>query len=248
MVTSRTQEGETTPATSADVSERERVLAEHARRKRELPSDLYAPWQPAEMLHRHTRRRAAAHLLRSLDQFPDRETVCLEIGCGSGGWLLDLQSWGCSASRLIGVEIDPSRARDLAQRQPALLVVLADGSKLPLRPDSCDLVVLSTVLSSVLDGSVRQDIAHQVETVLRPGGCLLFYDFRVPSPRNPNVQPMTRRALRHLFPTFEITARSVTLAPPLARRLARAPALCEALEMIPFLRTHLLAVLRPPTS
>lgn len=80
--------------------------------------------------------------------------------------------------------------------------------------------------------------------MLKPGGAFLCYDFRVKSPRNPDVRQVTRRDLHQLFPELHGPVQSVTLAPPLARLVAgRAWTLAAVLQAIPWLRTHLLAVL-----
>ena len=80
--------------------------------------------------------------------------------------------------------------------------------------------------------------------MLKPGGAFLCYDFRVKSPRNPHVRQVTRRDLHQLFPELHGPVQSVTLAPPLARLVAgRAWTLAAVLQAIPWLRTHLLAVL-----
>ena len=63
-------------------------------------------------------------------------------------------------------------------------------------------------------------------------------------PRNPNVRRIGRKELRALFSEPLGAIRSVTLALPIARRLApRLEPLARMLETIPILRTHLAAVL-----
>jgi hypothetical protein len=80
--------------------------------------------------------------------------------------------------------------------------------------------------------------------VLRPGGALLWYDFRVDNPANPNVRGIGHRELEALFPGLACRVLSLTLAPPLARAVAPvSPGLARLLEGLPFLRSHLLGVL-----
>jgi hypothetical protein len=96
----------------------------------------------------------------------------------------------------------------------------------------------------VLDKGVRRLIANQICRVLAPGGVLLWYDFAINNPRNVNVRKITRKEVAALFPELRGQIKSVTLAPPLTRLVApRSRALANVLEAIPFLRTHLLAVL-----
>jgi len=52
---------------------------------------------------------------------------------------------------------------------------------------------------------------------VRPGGGVLWYDFTVNNPRNPDVRGVPIRRVRALFPQGRMQAQRVTLAPPIAR-------------------------------
>src|SRR6266852_4252075 len=82
--------------------ERSRVNEEYRRRAVEVRVDLYAAWQPSEILSRTTRTRAAARLLCRAGVFPTVSAQCLEIGFGSLGWLGDLIGWGLRETDLHG--------------------------------------------------------------------------------------------------------------------------------------------------
>ncbi len=72
-------------------------------------------------------------------------------------------------------------------------------------------------------------------------GCL-WYDFTFDNPRNPDVRGVPLSRVRALLPEARIAARRVTLAPPLARTVCRFhPSLYTLLNVLPLLRTHLLA-------
>ena len=231
----------------SDAAERERVrlVEEYERRRRDLPSDLYAPWNPAEQFMRHGRQRLAARLLHEAGVFPGATSQCLEIGFGGGGWLPELLAWGASEETLHGVEIDTTRLAATRKRLPAAHLIEADAADLPYDSESFDLVVVSTVFTSILDDEVRRDVAQEIQRVLRPGGALLWYDFAVDNPRNPNVRGVPKKELLSLFPELRGAVRRVTLAAPLVRLVApRSWWLAELLEALPLLRTHLVAVLR----
>lgn len=225
-------------------AERTRIKAEYARRALELHSDLYAPWQPAELLLRSARVKAAATILRRWGAFPGADDQCLEIGFGSLGWLGDLISWGVLETNLHGIELDPDRVTSAKKVLPVADLRVGDATDLPWANDTFQLVIASTVFTSVLDSSVRSVLAKETIRVLSPGGVLLWYDFAVNNPANPHVRKVARQELKELFPTLEGVIRSVTLAPPLARFIApKSWVLATILEAIPFLRTHLIAVL-----
>ena len=93
---------------------------------------------------------------------------------------------------------------------------------------------------------MRRAVAREMARVLRPGGVVVSYDFRVARDRR-NTRPLRAAELIALFPGFTVDARRVTLIPPLARALAgRSWMLCELLEAIPLLRTHELVLLGKP--
>lgn len=224
--------------------ERERINAEYQRRAQEIDPDLYAPWQAAELLSTTNRRRIAATLLRRARVFPAPGDQCLEIGCGRLGWLGELITWGVRETDIHGIELDPIRINQARAALPNADLRVGDATELPWRDRSFQLVIISTVISSVWHWEVRRLIASEAVRVLAPGGALLWYDFAYDNPRNPNVRRVDRRELRRLFPDLSGEVRSITLAPPLARIIApRSWTLAVALETVPFLRTHLLAVL-----
>lgn len=172
----------------------------------------------------------------------------LEVGCGTGRWLCELVSWGAEPGRLTGIDLLAERI-DVARRRCARGVALhvGNGGALPFEDGSFDLVLQSTVFTSILDGAVRRHVADEIVRVLRPGGTLLWYDFRFDNPRNPDVRAVGRRELAALFPGCRMQVARATLAPPLARLVApRSWTLCTLLAALPFLRTHLVATIRTP--
>jgi ubiquinone/menaquinone biosynthesis C-methylase UbiE len=230
--------------TSVVAAERRRILSENSRRLREIAADRHAPWQPAEMLMIEERKRTAARMLREAGVFPNVNAQCLEVGCGNRGWLADLITWGVAETNLHGIDIDPTRVAQVKQLLPAAHSQIADVAALPWDEARFDLVVASTVFTSVLDQRVRHIMAAEITRVLKPGGALLWYDFAQNNPHNPHVRKVSRRELKKLFPQLEPHIRSVTLAPPLARIVATTSwTIAVLLSAIPVLRTHLLGVL-----
>jgi ubiquinone/menaquinone biosynthesis C-methylase UbiE len=183
-------------------------------------------------------------MLHDAGVFPEVGDQCLEIGFGTLGWLGTLMSWGLRETDLHGIELDAARATKAHEALPTADLRIGDATKLPWEVGSFHLVVASTVFTSVLDVRVRGLIADEIMRVLAPGGALLWYDFAANNPRNPNVRKVNRKELRELFPRLSGEVKSITLAPPLARFVApKSWVLATMLEGIPFLRTHLIAVL-----
>jgi SAM-dependent methyltransferase len=230
-------------AQSAVLAERQRIRVEYRRRAKQ-ESDLYAPWQPAEIFFKNRRKAVAAAMLNEAGVFPRKGDTCLEVGCGSGGWFADLISWGVRDADLHGIDIDALRIRRAKEVLPRADLRVGDAAELPWDDDTFRSVIASTLFTSVLDRDVRTLIAAEIVRVLAPGGAVLWYDFAYDNPQNPHVRGIGRSEITELFPPLAGNIRSVTLAPPLARLIVpRSWALATLLEAIPFLRTHLLAVL-----
>ena len=229
---------------NAVLAERQRIQVEYQRRAREIKPDLYSPWQPVEIFFKTGRKAAAAGMLNEAGVFPRTGDVCLEVGCGAGGWLADFISWGVREPDLHGIDIDALRIRRAKEILPAADLRVGDAAKLPWDNGSFNVVICSTLFTSILDLSVRCLIADEIVRVLAPGGALLWYDFAFNNPKNPHVRGISKGEVRKLFPQLAGNIRSVTLAPPLARLIVpRSWTVATILEAIPFLRTHLLATL-----
>jgi ubiquinone/menaquinone biosynthesis C-methylase UbiE len=229
---------------SSALVERGRVEAEYERRGNEIDGKIYSPWHPAEVFLRSERKRIAARMLQAAGKFPRSEDQCLEVGCGAGGWFSDLLGWGPRQSDLHGIDISSERIERARELFPAADIRLDDAVEMPWDDGSFNLVVASTVFTSILDQNVRRLIATEITRVLAPRGALLWYDFAFNNPGNSNVRGINRKEIRNLFPGLNGKIRSITLAPPIARVIApRSWPLATFLEAIPLLRTHLLAVL-----
>ena len=228
-------------------AEGQRIKSEYVRRNSQIDQDLYAPWQPGEMLMTGERKRIAAEMLSEIQKFPVPGHRFLEVGYGKIGWLGDALSWGLRTTDLYGIELDSQRARRAQLAFPGAHLEVGDATSLPWPDNHFDYAVISTVFSSVLSDRVRSLIAQEVARVVRSEGSVILYDIRVNNPRNQAVRRLTRPEVRSMFPGFSYQFRSATLAPPVARLIAkRSWGLANVLSGIPFLRTHFVAVLVKP--
>jgi ubiquinone/menaquinone biosynthesis C-methylase UbiE len=241
-------------------TEAERIRQEYSRRAREVPHDFYAISKPANLFIHLQRTRAVLAAMARSAVLPLSDKRLLEIGCGTGGWLVDFESWGAARGNLAGLDLLPDRvavaqARLGAQRDPdgrdlspGADIRQGDASHLPWPDGSFVLVLQSVVFSSILDPEMRCAVASEMTRVLKPGGVVLWYDFFVDNPRNPNVRGVRKREMLALFPGFKVeTLRRITLAPPIARRLVPITWIgALMLEKLVLLNTHRLGVLRKP--
>lgn len=171
----------------------------------------------------------------------------LDVGCGYGAILASLQQWEAQPTHLFGVELLGERVAEAQTHHPELQIQQGNGANLACQDSIFDLVIFFTVFSSVLDTEVRRSMANEAIRVLKPGGAIVWYDFRVRNPNNPHTRPLTRADIRAMFPEFHTKLQTVTLLPPLARRLGKLTSvLYPLLRNIPFLRTHYLGLLVKP--
>jgi SAM-dependent methyltransferase len=225
-------------------SERARIGEAYARLERR---GWYSWSDPAYRFMMHALERRILRLLGSRGLLPLQGRRILEVGCGTGHWLRELIKWGADPSLVSGVDLLPERLAAARGRSPAaVLLACASADALPVRDRSADLVIQSTLFSSILDPVMRRRAAAELVRTVRPGGHILWYDFFVRRPGNSDVVAISRGEIRALFPGCPVTLRRATLAPPLCRLLAsRAELSCWLLERIPFLRFHYLGLIGP---
>ncbi len=235
-------------ATNPGPHDEARAVAE--RYARRGAADRYDPRRPEVWQERQARQRALLALLARHRPGPLAALDLLEIGCGHGDNLLELVKLGFDPARLVANELLPARAAAARARLPAAIALHAgDALQLALPDASFDLVLQSTVFSSLLDDAFQQRLAERMWRWLRPGGAVIWYDFTWDNPRNPDVRGVPLARMRALFPGAAIDARRVTLAPPLARAVVRLhPGLWRLLHALPPLRTHVLAWIEKPTD
>lgn len=227
-------------------------IADLARRyaHRAAADDRYHPLRADVMATLQERQRALRALLLDHGCTDPAALRVVEVGCGAGGNLLELLRLGFLPAHLQGVELLPERLALARERlPPALALHGGDACALALPAGSQDIVYVSTVFSSLLDDAFQQRLAETMWRWLKPGGAVLWYDFRVDNPANRDVRGVPLRRVQELFPQGRIAARRVTLAPPIARRVVRLhPTLYAVFNALPLLRTHVLAwVSKPPT-
>jgi ubiquinone/menaquinone biosynthesis C-methylase UbiE len=226
------------------MSEAERITAEYARREREIPGALYEPTNPAQFFIRQTAERALVEMLTRSEVLPLEDKRILEVGCGSGQWLVDFETYGAAQDRLAGLDLLEDRLARARARLPGADIRQGDAEHLPWDDGTFDVVLQSMMFSSILDREVRERAAAEMARVLAPTGVIVWYDFFVSSPRKPGVRGVGRREVSSLFPGFRVTWRRVTLAPPLVRVLVpRARPLASLLQGVRLLDTHAMATL-----
>ncbi len=218
------------------------AVVERYARRTDL-ADRYSLLRPEvwQMLQERQRVMLRLFVRHGLTDLPALRLT--EVGCGAGGNLLELLRLGLQPQHLCGIELLPERLQSARSVLPAAVQLIeGDASRQAMASQSQDIVLQSTVFSSLLDDAFQQQLADAMWRWVKPGGGVLWYDFTVNNPRNPDVRGVPVARIRELFPQGRLHVRRVTLAPPLARAVCRVhPALYGVFNSLPLLRTHVLA-------
>jgi SAM-dependent methyltransferase len=218
------------------------VRAVVERYERRDVGDLYSMTRPEILPAFQERQRGLLKLLRCHAPKSFEELRALEVGCGTGGNLLELIQLGFDPAHLVGSELLHDRVARARHKLPAgTKIHEGDAAALPFEAASFDIVYVSLVFSSLLDDGFQSQLASRMWTWVRPGGGILWYDFVYDNPSNKDVRGVSVSRVRQLFPEGRLIVRRVTLAPPISRFVCKVhPFAYQLLNTIPLLRTHVL--------
>ncbi len=221
--------------------ETEAIHVRYKRREMTIEPDRYSLLNPEVWQSVHERQRAIIKLFVRLGLTNLRNLTLLEVGCGTGGNLLECLRLGFQPQNLAGIELLEDRVEKANRVLPPGLVVQGDASRFEAGLASYDIVFQSVVFSSLLEDDFQRRLATRMWSWVKPGGSVLWYDFIYNNPRNSDVKGVPVGRVRELFPRGRFTVRKITLASPIARRVCRIhPRLYSILNALPFLRTHVL--------
>lgn len=224
-------------------SEEARIREAYARRHGEA---LYSSFEPGNLLLFQERERKVLRLLeRHCPDGLDSKKI-LEVGCGKGYWLRDFVKWGARPENIVGIDLLADRISEARRLCPQeVRLECGSAAELDISDDTFDIVLQSTVFTSILDPGMKLRIASEMTRVVKPKGLILWYDLFVDNPRNSDTRAIKKSELHQLFPGCEIQLQRVSLAPPLARIIAPYSWLvCYLLGRIPWLCTHYLGAIR----
>jgi glycosyltransferase involved in cell wall biosynthesis/SAM-dependent methyltransferase len=214
--------------------------------KRQQRDARYSWFNPSHLFIVQERERRMLALLRRHSARPLETSKIFEIGCGTGYWLREFIKWGARPENVVGIDLLADRVTVARQLCPqAVRVQQGNAAKLDFPNAAFDLVLQSTVFTSVLDAVTRQMMASEMLRVVKDDGLILWYDYHINNPWNPDVRGVKKCEISRLFPDCQIALRWITLAPPLVRLLSPYSWLaCHLLGKIPYLCTHYLGVIQ----
>jgi ubiquinone/menaquinone biosynthesis C-methylase UbiE len=223
--------------------EEARIRQAYANRKGD--EARYSLFSPGHLFSVQQRERKLIALMDRNGMAALKSKKLLEIGCGTGFWLREFVKWGARPENITGVDLLPERFVEAKALCPdGVRLQCRNASHLEFENSTFDLVIQSTVFTSILDAAMKQQVAREMLRVLKDDGLILWYDYHMNNPKNADVKGVKMREIRKLFPGCEIQLQRATLAPPIARLLAPYSwILCYFLEKIPWLCTHYIGVI-----
>jgi hypothetical protein len=155
---------------------------------------------------------------------------------------------GFAPRNLAGIEPSPERFANAMRSLPAgVMLMQGDASLVQLPDESEDIVMACGVFSSLLDAPFQWRLAQALWRWVRPGGGVLWYDTTMDDARDANVRAVPIERIRELFPAGQLRYERITLNPPLARCVsALHPVLYTGVNLVPWLRSHVLAWIAKP--
>jgi ubiquinone/menaquinone biosynthesis C-methylase UbiE len=229
------------------MSEEERIRLSYGRR---YADDVtYSLFNSGQLFMTQQLEKDVVRLLEQHGMRPLENRKVLEVGCGTGWPLRELIRLGANPENLCGVDLLPKPVEEAKRLSPNVDLRCGNAEHLPFSGESFDIVTQFTMFTSILDASMKRQVAMEMLRVVRTDGMVLWYDYIVSKPTNHDVKGIGKKEIIRLFPNCTFDLRRVTLAPPLARAIAPYSfLLCYLLEKIPLLRTHYLVAIRKKTE
>ena len=137
------------------------------------------------------RRRALSLLARAWKTRDHRGAVVLDLACGAGGFLGDLDS-AFPRARLVGLDLSPAYLAQAAAAAPRAAFVQGKAEQLPFADASLD-ALTCVYLFHELPPKVRPVVAAEIARVLKPRGHFALAD---------SIQPVDEPRLGRLLEAF----------------------------------------------
>jgi ubiquinone/menaquinone biosynthesis C-methylase UbiE len=191
------------------------------------------------------REKAIKEAIRESGITPLSNKKILDIGCGAGAVLSYFLREEVPPENLHGVDLISERIQAAKKLYPGFNFYCTNAQKLPFEGNFFDIIIQSTVFTSILDAGMKKNIALEMIRTLKPDGVIVWHDYRINSPFNHNVRAIAKREIIRLFPGCRFSFKLINLNPVIARPLAKnSIRLYGILEKCPFLMTHWLAAIK----
>lgn len=226
-------------------SENERLKSVYAKRDQHKGVKYYSLFHPGQLYMIQRREQELLAAMARVDCLELADRLILEVGCGSGAVLRDMVKYGAAPEKCYGIDLLPDRiAAAHKLSPPTMQLTCGNAENLPYPDGYFDLVLSFTVFTSILDTGMKRRISSEMLRVLSDRGAILWFDYFVNNPWNPDVRGVRQKEIATLFPGCYLSLKRTILASPITRALAPHSWLaCFLLEKLKFLNTHYLGTI-----
>jgi len=200
--------------------ETDRIIETYARRKKTVPEGLYSYFNQANLFIIQERERAILNLLHKYGMNPLKDKIILDLGCGGGQVLRNCIKYGARPENLYGIDLLCESISEAKRLSPNIDFRCGNAEELPFEDGTFDIVMQFTVFTSILDDQMKYKIAGEMLRVSKLEGIILWYDYHMNNPKNPDVRGVKKKEIYGLFPDCDINLNRITLAPPITRPIA----------------------------
>lgn len=226
------------------MDEVDEIKKRYEKRKKIPEKSRYSYFNSGNLFMIQDREREIIRLLNKFRRDDLSREKILDIGCGNGSMLRDFINWGAKPKNLLGIDLLEERINDGKKISPNLSLICGNAEKLDYPGRYFDIVTQFVCFTSIMDLSLKKNIAQEMLRVLKDDGIILWYDFKYNNPRNSDVKGIKKGEIRALFPNCDYDFNLITLAPPLVRKLAPISwLLCYLLTELKLLNTHYLVII-----
>lgn len=226
-------------------SEAEEIIERYHRRQSKDASALYNCLKPCNVVAFTEKYKKLCNILLQNFGLTFSTKNYLEIGCGTGSNLIQLLQLGVPPTNLTGNDIfEPSLKKAQETLPTKIQLQLGNFLDITYQENTYDCIILSTVLSSILDLKFQKEVIEKAYKLLTKNGIILLYDFIFNNPWNPDVKGINLKYIKSICPWSAYNFSKVTLCPPLARKLCHFPYFLKLLTSIKLMNTHIIGFLR----
>jgi len=170
-----------------------------------------------------------------------RNSLILDIGCGSCSDLISLVTLGFNQENLFGIDIEKSNIDFCKKNYPLLNLSSQDASKLNFQDDFFDLTFESTLFVQLTCKDLSQKIANEMLRITKKNGHLIIFDWRYGKLNNPKFSACNKKRIQKIFKVNQstklISIQKGMLIPPVGRFLSSKfnPSYFMVANLFPFL-------------
>ncbi|MBX7066646.1 MAG: class I SAM-dependent methyltransferase [Parachlamydiales bacterium] len=106
-----------------------------------------------------------------------KDAKIVEYGCGYGRLLRLLKKSGYT--HLVGFDFSKSMIDRGRRENPDIDLSVTENRKIPLKSESTDMVLISTILTSMIHKDDQKALIAEILRILKPGGILYLSDFLI---------------------------------------------------------------------